>query len=99
MANRYFSTNGLKKFLLAVGVALVLAGCNPWEDSKSYTSQIGGSVGDGPVVGATVTIYSVSGQVLGTLQSDSNAFYRSTVKAKGNVRKIINISPKRRKFK
>ena len=84
MAKRYFSMNGLMHFLLAGVVVLSLAGCNPWEDSKVYTSQIGGSVGDGPVVGATVTIYSASGSVLGTLQSDSNASYSSTVKAKGS---------------
>lgn len=36
---------------------------------------LSGSVGDGPITGATITIYSASGDVLGTTYSDSNASY------------------------
>lgn len=45
---------------------------------------ISGSVGDGPVTGATVTVLDASGAVLGTVVSDSGAGFRKTLKVKGN---------------
>ena len=45
--------------------------------------EISGSVGDGPMTGATVVIYDKHGQQIGTGVSDNTASFRSTVKAKG----------------
>ncbi len=83
MTVQYVEKNWLKRLLLALIFVVPLSACNPWEDDKTYTNQVGGSVGDGPVVGATVTVYSINGAVLGTQQSDSTATYKLTVKAKG----------------
>ena len=44
---------------------------------------INGSVGDGPVTGATVEVWSSGGQMLGSMKSDSTASFRSTLKVKG----------------
>ena len=44
---------------------------------------VGGSVGDGPVVGATVTIYNSENTVIDTVLSDNTAKYRASIKAKG----------------
>jgi len=40
----------------------------------------GGSVGDGPVTGASVKIYSSKGHVLGTIVSDSKASYQARIR-------------------
>ena len=86
MTNRYPIQNWLKHLLLTAVLALQLTGCvMPWDedDSSVFSTQIGGSVGDGPVTGATVTVYNAAGDVLGTMQSDSNASFRTTIKTKG----------------
>ena len=83
MTMQYVEKNWLKRLLLALIFVVPLSACNPWEDDSTYNNQVGGSVGDGPVVGATVTVYSAKGDVLGTQQSDSTATYKLTVKAKG----------------
>jgi len=44
---------------------------------------INGSVGDGPVTGATIEAWSSSGQLLGSMTSDSTASFKSTLKVKG----------------
>jgi hypothetical protein len=44
---------------------------------------ISGSVGDGPVTGATVTVYDVNGAVVDSTVSDSAANFRKTVQVKG----------------
>lgn len=43
-----------------------------------------GSVGDGPVVGATVSIYSSNGELLGSIESNAKATYKMKVNARGN---------------
>jgi hypothetical protein len=45
--------------------------------------QISGSVGDGPVTGATIVVYSAKGSELGAMTSDATASFGSTIKAKG----------------
>ncbi len=45
---------------------------------------VSGSVGDGPVTGATITVYSAAGEVLGSMVSDSSATFSSTMKVQGN---------------
>ena len=45
---------------------------------------IGGSVGDGPVTGAEIAIYSNDGKLLGKMISDNTASFNSTIKVKGN---------------
>lgn len=54
--------------------------------SSTTTSEVSftGSVGDGPITGATVTIYSASGKVLGNVRSDSRASFKATIKPKSS---------------
>ncbi|MGB5472141.1 MAG: hypothetical protein WBQ78_01530, partial [Gammaproteobacteria bacterium] len=51
--------------------------------SSTPSVTISGSVGDGPVTGATVTVYDKRGAVLGTVISDSAASYRKTLQVDG----------------
>ena len=60
-------------------------------DSSSGTSSadiatsasLSGSVGDGPIVGATVSIYSTRGNLLSSATSDASAAYQLNIKARG----------------
>jgi hypothetical protein len=54
-------------------------------DDSSTTSNavFAGSVGDGPVTGATVRVYSHAGVLLGTQVTDSTAGFHATVKTRG----------------
>ncbi|MEZ5543289.1 MAG: putative Ig domain-containing protein [Pseudomonadota bacterium] len=83
----------LKWSMLGVLLTLPLAGCLEVLDENAPAQSvsvvgadvvISGSVGDGPVIGATITVYSNSGEVLGSMTSDSSASFRSTLKVKGN---------------
>ncbi len=84
--------NLLKRLLLATLLTVPLAGCLELDEEASTVPvvsavpdvAISGSVGDGPVVGATITVYSNSGEVLGSMVSDSTATFRSTLKVRGN---------------
>jgi hypothetical protein len=87
----------LKRLLLAMVMVMPLAGCLSLEEDTdsagpaavSTTSTatdvlIAGSVGDGPVTGATITVYTNDGEVLGSVVSDDAATFRSTFKVRGN---------------
>ena len=63
-----------------LATAFVLTGCLSEEsatgnDSLQRETTLLGSVGDGPLVGATVTVYASDGIELGSIQSDSGADY------------------------
>jgi len=45
---------------------------------------LGGSVGDGPVTGATVYVFNRNGDLVGSMLSDNTATFKSTFKVKGN---------------
>ena len=45
--------------------------------------KIGGSVGDGPVTGATIVVYAVNGDELGSMTSDSTASFSANIKTRG----------------
>jgi len=55
----------------------------PVASETVITSEVSGSVGDGPITGATVRIYNKNGEQIATVQSDNTASYKSTIKAKG----------------
>jgi hypothetical protein len=88
--------NGLRHGWLVLAVILSLAGCNSDSGGTAGTSGsassstvatsivLSGSVGDGPVTGATVNVYASDGSLLGTMVTDATASFRSTVKARGN---------------
>ena len=74
------------EWLLVALSASTLSGCLTEKDqgddpagSRIVQNNIGGSVGDGPLVGASISISSSSGDVLAELVSDSTADYSTTV--------------------
>ena len=81
--------------IILIGVVSVnMAGCGD-NDASSSNNPVGavsstaaavnlaGSVGDGPVTGATVQVWSSGGRILGEMTSDNTASFRSTLKVKG----------------
>ena len=44
--------------------------------------QIAGSVGDGPVTGATVEVWDVRGEMIGSMRSDNTASFRSRIRVR-----------------
>ena len=85
----------INKVLLMVILAVHLVACggggggSGGDVGSSGTAEIAraviirGSVGDGPVTGATITVYAENGDELGTMTSDNTASFRSSIKAKG----------------
>jgi len=80
----------------AVIFGLGLQGCSGGGgDSQSATAdvltdvELSGSVGDGPLVGAQLTIFSSSGEVLSTDTSDQSAGYTVQLKTKGKYYPLI----------
>ncbi|TCK18199.1 putative Ig domain-containing protein [Thiogranum longum] len=78
------------KALLAIILASQLFACGGGsvnEDISQVVPEavISGSVGDGPIVGATLNIYDNSGKLIQTETSDNSARYSARIKAKGNA--------------
>jgi len=88
----------LNRLLILPVISLALSGCLMEEevaeqpianDPGGATGEIlrdhelSGSVGDGPIVGATVRIVAADGTDLGSMSSDASAGYNITVRAKG----------------
>jgi len=79
---------GISRLVLTGVLALQLAACGGGGGGSSSGTgaatggtadiasnvRISGSVGDGPVTGATIVVYSVNGDELGTMTSDRAAF-------------------------
>ena len=87
-------SGALKRFLFPI-IAVSLGGCleqeepakvNPLNDPESqYDHELTGSVGDGPIVGATMRVLANNGTTVATLESDSTAGYNITVRTKGKL--------------
>jgi len=88
----------LNRLLILPVMSLALSGCLMEEevaeqpvanDPGGATGEIlrdhelSGSVGDGPIVGATVRIFASDGTELGSMNSDASAGYNITVRTKG----------------
>jgi hypothetical protein len=83
---------------MVVSVVLIsqLLGCGGGDNSSGGSAggnlaadsvvdvDINGSVGDGPIVGATVEIYNHNGKLLGSVISDVAASYAFNIKTKGH---------------
>ena len=83
---------------MVVSVVLIsqLLGCGGGDNSSGGSAggnltadavvdvDINGSVGDGPIVGATVEIYNHNGKLLSSVMSDVAASYAFNIKAKGH---------------
>jgi len=78
------------KNLLAVILASQLFGCGGGSvdnNNSQVTPEavISGSVGDGPIVGATLNIYDKNGKLIQTEISDDRASYSARIKAQSNA--------------
>ena len=56
---------------------------NGTDTALANAVEITGSVGDGPIIGATVEVYSANGELLDTTLTDSRSSYTKKIKAKG----------------
>lgn len=81
-----------KTFLSLAVLGLSLAGCGGGGGDTAATVPvestdvvISGSVGDGPIVGATVSIYGQDGTLIDKQVSDASANYRLRIKAQGKM--------------
>lgn len=85
MRRRPFGTGSTH--LVSAALAIALSGCGGGGsgDSGSGTSTqtitLSGSVGDGPIVGATLTVRNASGSVVATATSDAEAEYQLSLPA------------------
>jgi hypothetical protein len=84
---RQFINAGMKMLASLVLVTQMTA-CGPGDDSGNASSAasdvvISGSVGDGPITGATVITYNAQGKELGSVTSGIYATYNSKMKIKG----------------
>jgi hypothetical protein len=83
-------------------LALIITGCGGGDSSSVGsasssedttasvdTVDVGGSVGDGPITGATVKIYNNKGKQIAAVLSDHTATYKSRVKAKGSEYPLV----------
>ena len=93
MMTRHTRRSWLDRLLLAAVLVFPLAGCLSLEEDEPVSASVpaaapgvvvSGSVGDGPVIGATITVYSNSGEVLATTVSDNSATFRSTLAVSAN---------------
>ncbi|MGB7931446.1 MAG: hypothetical protein WCH04_04375 [Gammaproteobacteria bacterium] len=79
---------GIYRVLLTVMLAVQLVACGGGGGGAGGSAdvasdvRIGGSVGDGPVTGATIVVYADNGDELGSMTSNSNASFQSTVSAR-----------------
>ncbi len=72
-----------------VSVVILQTACvdegNSSASSGTVTSAFSGSVGDGPIVGATVNIYDRNGQLVHTTVSDQSAKYSAEITTSGSA--------------
>jgi len=85
-----------RKLVILATIGILIQGCSPSDDAagrdlpatvvaleKFYDLELAGSVGDGPIVDAVLTIRSSSGEVLSNTVSDQNAGYNIQVRTQG----------------
>ncbi|MGB5179465.1 MAG: hypothetical protein WBP44_12125, partial [Gammaproteobacteria bacterium] len=77
-----FMRTGLTRTVLATFCAALLTACGGDNGSSNELTStvVSGSVGDGPITGATVEIYNVRDELISTETSDSTASYKSSFK-------------------
>ena len=93
MITQFSRTNIIKSVLVASCVAL-LSACgggdgNTWSSTGTVSSVVSGSVGDGPVTGATVEIYNASGNLVSSETSDNTASFKSSLRLNRNNYPLI----------
>lgn len=87
----------LFKFIAVINLSLILIACGSGGGtggvgSSTQLTTLFGSVGDGPVVGATVKVYSHQGELLAVHTSDSTANYELKVAARKSAYPLTVVS-------
>ncbi len=59
------------------------------DPEKTFDAQVTGSVGDGPIANATLSVYTSSGELLETFSSDQDAAYNVSFKTKGKYYPLV----------
>lgn len=76
--------NFISKFIIGLGLPLILSGCLTGEDSETssdplvaetFDIALSGSVGDGPIVGAAMRVLAADGTLLAEFESSGTADY------------------------
>ena len=94
MHGRFLATR-LRNVASITIITSALSGClveddeTKADDSLLSDSELSGSVGDGPVIGATMTVSSYDGEALAEMNSDSSAGYNVVVRAQGKHYPLI----------
>ena len=83
MISQFMRTVFARSVLVTFCVALLTA-CGGGDESSNEVAStvVSGSVGDGPIIGATVEIYNVKGELVSTETSDITAAYKSSFKVR-----------------
>jgi hypothetical protein len=97
------------RIIISIATFSALCGCDAFLDSSTspntpYDIQMSGSVGDGPIIDAELTVTSSTGEVLTNVVSDQTAGYNIqiktqgkhyplTVKASGGLDLVTNLPP------
>jgi len=91
MMSQFPRANLFKAVLATFCVALLTAcgGSDSDSSNQAVNTVVSGSVGDGPITGATVEIYNVKGELIGTEISDNTAAYKSSIKVRGRDYPIL----------
>jgi hypothetical protein len=61
----------------------------PSDQAAEESTILHGSVGDGPIIGATINVYDKNGNLLAEQSSDTTAKYELTVRTSGNAYPLI----------
>ena len=80
------SSSGAESSIVAAPAVSIVPVISGGENTASSTGSvdISGSVGDGPITGATVRVYNNRGELIATVLSDNTATYKHRIKARGN---------------
>ncbi len=87
MLYRIFNRSYTTKAIALTAIVLLLTACGGGSSGSGSTTvapssfTFGGSVGDGPVVGAAITVQDNNGNIISTQTSDSSANYQITLSA------------------
>jgi hypothetical protein len=84
MMSYQINLSKLIKLLIAVLMVVQLVACVDDDGGNSSDVVLSGSVGDGPVTGATIDVWNSNGEMIGSVRSDNTASFESTLRVKGN---------------
>ena len=90
-------TGHIRMAATIVAMAFALGGCEFDQEATSNEeileeSELSGSVGDGPIVGAAMRVLRNDGKLLGEIESDASASYNILIRTKGKYYPLTIVS-------